>query len=332
MASPLLRKNTIIAAKIETTEGTMVTPGATDVRFVVHEAKYKTEIAKIDRNIVGPGFAGKQALISNKLARATFRTEIVGSGTAGTEPAWGNVLLKACGFKLTTVASTSNQYDPVTNPSTYDSTGANGNCSLTIWVYEDGVVKKARGCRGTVKITAEAGQTAFMDWEFLGIHDSVADAAYPTLHATADTQVPPILENATLAFHALGTDTILVKSISLDIGNSIAPRWDANYGSGIKSIFIGDRKVTATIDPEQTLQATFDPILREATPTLGAFTFTLGSAVGNRFILTAPAAKVQITDTDEADRDGILTNTLQLAFFVPLIEDATDKEIRFLLN
>lgn len=332
MASPLLRKNTIIAAKIETTEGTLATIAGADVRFVVHEAKYKTEIAKIDRKIVGPGFAGKRSLISNKLARLTFRTEIVGSGTAGTEPAWAGVLLKACGFKVTTVAATSNQYDPVTNPSTYDSTGANGNCSLTIFMYEDGVVKKARGCRGTFKISCDAGATAFIDWEFLGIHDSVADAAYPTLDATADTQTPPLLETAILAFHILGIDVINVKSLSIDIGNSINPRWDANYGSGIRSIFIGDRTVTATIDPEQTLQATFDPILREATPTVGAFTFTLGTAAANRFVFSAPASEVQVMDVDESDRDGILVNTIKLGFHVPLVEHATNKEVRFFLG
>jgi hypothetical protein len=318
---------------MESTEGTEAAPNpSTDAKILNVNAQFKIETKQIERNLVGPGFARKRSLIAEKLARITFETEIMGSGTAGTPTTWAT-LLAACGFKHTNVASTSDTYDPVTNPSTFDNTGAAGNSSLTIYVYEDGIVKKARGCRGTFRIKGEGGNPCMIEWEFLGVYVGTADVAYPTLSSGADgsTVNPPLLESAAFTFQGLASDIVLIKSLNLDIGNNIVPRWDVNVSSGVKSIFISDRRVTGSIDPEAMLTADFDPIARLNTPTVGAFNITIGTTAGNKFTITAPAAECQIVDVQEGERDGILHYTLNLQFNCPVVEDANNKEIRFAL-
>jgi len=322
---PQLRKLSTIAIKEEATEGSMVAiNSANDAKYLVSEVQYRPETTKIERDPHPTSFARKPGVIAIRLARISFTTELVGSGdpSPDTEPTWG-LLLKACGFKATATASTKVDFDPVTN-AVYGL--AFGNVTITIWVYEDGIVKKARGCRGTVKFRGEAGNLCFADWEFLGVHDSVADAAYPPLSTGYDASQPPILESANFTFQ--GISGICFRSFEIDIGNTIVPRFCANSVSGVNNIFISDRLVKGTIDPEQVLVSVFDPLTNHVGGIVGAFDLTIGTVIGNKIQFSAPAAQVMIDNVEEAERDGILTNTLSLSFNTPLLETPTDKEIR----
>jgi hypothetical protein len=332
---PLLKKNMLVAVKREAVEGTYLAPDpALDVKLISQDVIFKTEPTLIERNFIGPSFARKESIVSNRLARITFKTEVVGSGAAGTEPTWSQ-LITACGFKVTTSAGVSNTYDPV-NPLalSYDSTGANGNVSLSIAVFEDGVIKRARGCRGTVRLTGEAGGFAYLEWEFLGIFVSAGDVAYPTLSTGFDssTATIPRVENASFTFQGEAATDVIIKTFTIDIGNNITPRYDVSQSDGILAIIVNDRAVTGSIDPEQTLAAIFDPVTKLYSALVGAFNLTIGTTAGNRLVVTAPAAKCQITDVDESDRDNLMVNNLSLQFSVPLLESATDKEIRFALT
>lgn len=328
---PLLRKKSIIGAKFETTEGTAETLGATDFKFLVYDVAFKPEVTLIPRDFLGPSYARKTSLVTIKLARITFKTYVVGSdGAVDTAPAWAT-LLKACGFKETITASTKVDWDPVVPLNlSYDATGANGNVSLTMAVNEDGLQKTARGCRGTVRFVGEAASVASAEWEFLGIYNSTVDAAYPALDAGADNKIPPLIESAAFTFHELASGVSIIRSFTLDMGNVIVPRFDASSAAGIKSIIIPDREVTATIDPEEEKESvlTTSYVDRLMAGTAGAFSIVLGTTAGNRITLAAPAAKVQITDASEADRDNLISQNINLAFFVPDTESATDKEIR----
>lgn len=326
---PQLRKRSIIAAKEETTDGTLAAPAAGDYKFLVYDVAFRPEFTILERNPIGPSFARKLSKSTLRLGRVTFSTEVVGAGDGtpalGTEPAWA-ILLRACGFKPTASVGVNVIYDPTTN-ATYGA--SNGNSSLTMYVDEDGIVRKLRGCRGTFRLMGDSGGIARFEWDFLGIFDSSADQAYSALAADYDSQLPPLVESATFALQ--GT-SLIISNFSIDIGNAVAARLDANSPGGFKTTFINDRKVTATVDPEQELTTVFDAIGKMVTDAVGAFTITIGTASKNRLKVTAPAARVQVTAVDEGERDNILTNNLTLDFNVPDIESATNKEIRFTLD
>lgn len=331
MPGARLKRKTTIAVKVEAVEGVAESILAADAKYLVQDVKYKVEPRLIERLLNTTSFARKPPVIGQKLVRVSFRTEVVGSGVVDTEPAWA-IFLKGCGFKPTVNAATSVEFDPVTLPTAYGA--ADGNVSLTIWVYEDGVVKKARGCRGTGKLTAEAGSLAYWDWEFLGIYDGVTDASYPALASGYDTNTPPLVESCTFAFQDMASGDVFTKMLEVDIGNTLVPRMDVTKTSGVKSILIADRAVIGSTDPEQMLEVDWGAtdkgeIRRMADGVVGGLTLTIGSATGNKFTVSAPAAQVQITDVEGGDRDGIATNTVQFSFNVPLSEHATNKEVRF---
>ena len=321
---PRLKKRTVITAAFQANEGIFTNPAdATDTLFLVQDVVFKAEPTIIVRDFIGQSFAAKgPAAVTNKLARITFRTEIMGSGTAGTEPKWSR-FIKACGFKTTTVASVSNTYNPVV-PSTlaYDGTGATGNTALSIEVHEDGLVRSARDCRGTFRITAEAGSLAYIDWEFMGIYNGEADAAYPVLSTGFDNQTPPIFESALAAWHGVAASVILFRTWNFELGNVLSPRFDANTASGLRSIFINDRKSTSTVDPETPLLAdwTTGSVGRLIAGTTGAFAVTVGGTAGNRLAFSSPSALAQVTDVSEGDRDSIRADTLTFAFNAPMNE------------
>lgn len=329
MANPLLKQRTTIAVAAESVEGTAESIVSNDAKYLVYDVSFKVEPNLIKRNLSSPYFGKKASLIANKIARISFKTEVVGSGTADAEPAWA-IFLKACGFDPSVNAGTSVQFDPVTTAA-YGA--ATGNVALTIWVYEDGKVKKAKGCRGTGKLMAKAGELAYFEWEFTGVYYEVADVTFPALASGYDANVPPLVESATFAFHGLSSGVVLVDNVEIDIGNVISPRNDVTAVSGIRSFFISDRNVVGSIDPEEMLEATWggsgSELARLIAGTTGAFSLTIGSVTGNKFQVLAPAATVQVVGVDEIDRESIRANTVNLEFNVPLQESATDHEIRF---
>ena len=317
-----LRKNTVVGAKFEAVEGTDVTPDETDVTFLAQDVTYTPEPTLIERNIMGASFARKKSLATNKLARITFKTDVVGSGTAATPPGW-DTLIQACGFSQAINGSV--VYSSVTNIA-FDAgpSATTGGCSLTLYVWEDGVVKKATGCRGTVRIVGEAGGLAMFEWDFLGKYAAMADAAYLETGAASDftnlpTETPPLVESATFAVH---TDALYIQSFTIDIGNTITPRGDVNSALGIKSIFISDRVVTATINPQQDLKADFDALDALMSDTVGPFTISIGTAAGNDITIASPAEYARVTSISEGERDNILVNDINIEFQQPYDEEA----------
>jgi hypothetical protein len=334
MPSPRLSKRKVVAFKLETVEGTAETLAATDVDFIPEEISFVAEPTLVERNLLGPSLAMKPQRVTQKFARVSFKTEIKGSGDAGTEPVLSK-LINACGFKTTIAADTSVTYDPVTQTDvTYDGTipCATGNAAATIWVYEDGLVKKAKNCRGTFSIVGEAGNFAYLTFEFLGVYVETIDAPYPSpvIGGTVDSELAPLVESA--AFSIFGLSDIVIRSFSIDMGVSMVPRGDASSASGILGIIINNRTVTATIDPEVGLESghwTSVPEERLVGATVGAFSIKIGTAAGNILTITAPAQKCQITDVSQADRDGIDTYSLTLGFYdSELTPNADNPEIR----
>jgi hypothetical protein len=168
-------RNTALLAKIETTYGTDATPtGAADALLVSNQNINPLAASYIDRGLVRPFLGGSDKIIGATSIEVGFDVEISGSGTAGTAPAWGK-LLRACAFAETVTAGQRVEYNPISS----------GFESLTIYYYDDGVVHKLLGARGTVDIKMPVNEKPVLSFKFTGLDGGVATAALPTETLTA---------------------------------------------------------------------------------------------------------------------------------------------------
>jgi len=67
--------------------------------------------------------------------------------------------------------------------------------SLTMGLFEDGIRKVLKGCRGTVKFNFKIGEPATLDFSFKGVEAGVTDVPMFT-GVSFDNTVPPVLLNA----------------------------------------------------------------------------------------------------------------------------------------
>ena len=312
MADPILTRRRVLAAAQESTPGDAETLDATDAVFNVFDPDMSPDIAFEER----PGQAGFSPLPGVPGARGgsvTFACEIHGSGDGeDPAPAWAKVFLPACGF-----VESDGVFSPESKPPDMD--GANTQ-TLTIGLYEDGRLRMLRGCMGTFVLVLSSGKIARIEFTFTGIWVDPSDVEllapdYPTV--------------APLRF-AAGTITLdlwtpRVAEIRIDCGNTVILREDATDESGYSTALITGRRITGSLDPEGVLVVTddhwsdwLDRNERVLVIALGA-----GSADGTTFRVDAPC--VQITNIPNADRNGIVTDAIEVQF--NRSADAGDNEI-----
>jgi hypothetical protein len=291
----LLTRRRVIAAKIETVEGTAEVLTVTDGGILALDPKFDPNIKMNNReNVLLPTLSQLQPIPGARDAKMTFKVELKGAGAAYSStvtPALGKYL-RACGFLetvVTAVGTESVSYKPAST----------GIPSLTIWMYLDGVAKKIRGARGTVKYTGKAGEPCYAEFDFQGVYDDVVDAAMimPAFEAT----VPPVFLNASVTLAAYAA---VISSFTVDMANTLALRDDPSKAEGYSSCMITDRKPTGKLDPEFAKVADHDfyGLWKAGTPlalTIGA----IGSVQYNRFMITAP--KVVTSKIGESDRNAL---------------------------
>ena len=116
----------------------------------------------------------------------------------GDAPAWGP-LLRACGFAEVITAGVRVDYVPI-------STGFE---SATIYWYDDGVLHKGLGARGTASLKLSVGEKPVISCKFVCLYGGIAVAAAPTADLE-EWQVPEIVLDANSgnliwgATHAIG--------------------------------------------------------------------------------------------------------------------------------
>ncbi len=277
-------RNTVILAKIETTEGTDPTPtGAANAILVSDVTITPLQANTVDRALVRGYFGGSEQLVGTASVRVEFTVEIAGSGTATTPAAWGP-LLQSCGFAQTVGASWV-AYDPI---STF---GANSSC--TIYYYMDGNLYKLVGARGTFTMDMTIGSRPVFKFTFTGKDGGVTAAsnAVPTHTAftrpqvITDTNTADITIGGTYATGAVtGGTAYISKGLELDIGNTV------NFTPllGAENVNINAREVTGkvSLDLSAADVATFMTAVKANTT--ATFSLTHGTAAGNIIVVYAP--------------------------------------------
>ena len=88
---PRYIRNTVLAAKIETTYGTDSTPTVGANALLISDVTITPLNAQnVPRNLVRPYMGASESLIGPASVQCSFSVELQSSGTAGTAPSWAS--------------------------------------------------------------------------------------------------------------------------------------------------------------------------------------------------------------------------------------------------
>lgn len=304
----LLTGRTVLLAKIESAYATDPTPAVSANEVEVFGLTIKPGFEKVERKPLRASLSPLQSFKSKMVWDITFETELKGSGTAGTAGRLSPLFI-SCGMTETDNGTTSTTYTPG-NPS--------GSC--TLWVYKDGLLFKANGCRGNFEIVAEAGKIPMVKWTFKGKYAKPTDAVMvsPTYEAT----IGQMCESAAMAVSAFAGHT---RSYSINIGNQIQDRPSLNSANAMVGVIIGSRQPVGKMTVEAELEAT-EPMWTEFdADTLVAFTATHGTVAGNIVTITS-ATLASYENIEPADEGGLFVYEVTLGF------SGTDNEISIVMT
>lgn len=294
----MLTTRSVLLAETETGYNTDPTPSESTNAILVENLKHAFAGARMaDRSkMVKPQLAPLKNLYAGALMEVSFDVEIKGSGTAGTAPAF-DPLLTACGFEATTVASTSVTYTPTSDPSEHK--------SVTLYVYEDGLLYKVTGCRGSFTMSLTTANVGKLSFKLTG-HFS-GPTTVSLVSPTYSSVVPPVVLGTSFAVDSYSA---VISKFEVDLGITVATPDSISSTDGYGEIRVTGMAPTFTIDPEATLIATYDWVSKwKSSASYALSTGTIGSTAGNRYAVSAPAAVYSEVGT--GDRSGIITREIK---------------------
>ncbi len=183
--------------------------------------------------------------------------------------------------------------------------------SGTLYIYEDGVLRKFVGLRGSVDFAGETARPGFMTFRFMGNYLGKSDVARP-----ADTV--PQHTAPTLAIGSSGVDSsvllnhmpIAVRNWQLGMNQAMEVSDDPNTPFGFGPAEISRRAGTLTLDPIDTLVSVRNVIADIEAGTRYPAVIRCGTAAGNRWSLTTPLT--QPADVSPGRRGIFRTEELSL--------------------
>jgi len=310
----MLTSREVVLVKKESTYNTDAAPVAADDALLIGNPSWAHEGLRMnERNVVKNTNAVKQHIFGGTLKTISLDIELKGSGTAGTAPEFG-VLFEACSYVETVSASTSVAYNPTSTTADQE--------SVTVWYYQDGLLHKLTGCRGTFSINLETGAIPMATFTLTGHSVAPIDAAIvvPTLDATE----PVAIKGNSFTIDSYAAQ---ISSLAFDAGVEVATPSSMSASDGFGEVFVGKRDLNGTFDPEMELVAAEDfygNFVSGAKMALASG--SIGSVAGNIFAITMP--QVYYRDASNGDRDGIRTYELPFG----AVESSGDDEMQIIFT
>lgn len=302
--APLLSRQSIFAAKVETTTGTDASLAAADGAMNCYEASIVPDIPANERQ----GQSSLSPLPTIPGARAatvSVRTELHGSGSSGSMPPWADTFLKAAGFSY--------------NASVYTiATGSSSFTSLTCGHYIDGHLHKSLGTVFDLTIDASVGSPAQCNWRGRGAWQP--PTAVSLITPTYPTVKPPRVASVTAT---IGGTAYKWSRVNIALNNEVTLREDASTASGYISGYITNRRIRLTVDPEEVALGTKDWYTDWLNSTELAFSLAIGSAANNTITIAMP--KCSIEQISPGSRNGI--HTADITFVANRSAAAGDDEM-----
>jgi len=273
---PIFWRQMVLLAKIETSYGTDPTlTGAANAILAKNVSIRPMEGSDVSRDLVQPNFGNQPSIPAGLHVVIEFDTELAGSGTAGTAPAWGP-LMRGCGYAEVVSAGVSTVYSPVTSSIE----------SLYMKFWMGATLHAIKGARGTAKITADAQGIPIVRWTYTGlwVAPSEAAAASPTL---TGFRKPAIVNKANTPTFTVNAVALVMRNFSLDLGNQVEPRLLV----GSEAVLITDHREQIDFTCEAVPVSTLDPYGLANAQTTVAVNLVHGVTAGNIVTIAAPYAE-----------------------------------------
>ena len=302
----LTRKRTLLV-KTESSYGSDPTPTGGSNAILVRDLNIEpVQSDEVSRDLIRGFLGNSEILLSNTRVNVSCEVEMVGSGAAGSEPAYAP-LLKASGLAVTTVSSTSNTY-------TADSS-TSGSC--TIHCNIDGVRHKVTGCRGTFSISCELNSIPVISFSMTGLYSVPTDTTAPT--CTYNATKPLLFKTGnTSSFSLFGYGGAL-QSWSFDMNNEIVVR---QLVGGTQEVMITDRKPSGSATIEAVALSAHNFFTDATGSSTGTNTFLHGTTAGNKVTISCP--QTDLGQPTYEDSDGVQMLNLP---FVATPTSAGDDEL-----
>ena len=295
---PRYIRNTVVLSKPETVSGTDAVPtGALDAVLIADVTITPLDAAMIDRNNIKGYFGANDQLVGPANVKLNITTELAGSGTAATPPAWGDLLLGCAMAEGLLMTPPRVEYTPVSI----------GLKSLTNYCHDDGLMHKQLGAMGDFTIAAKVGERPTIQFDFTGLDGGASVTANPSAVFTAwkppvamtKANVTDITLGGTYSLGAVTGGTVYPSTgLDLTVGNTV------NFTPLLSSetVDITNREVTGSIELDLTAaqELALMAIVRAAT--LQSLALTIGTVTGAKVIIFLAA--VQLSNARKVDLNG----------------------------
>lgn len=279
---PRYARDSVVLSKTETTYGTDAAPTGADNAILTGKPTWKLDINNVERDIVRPYFGAAEELAGTRVCNLSFPVELVGSGAAGTAPAWGP-LIAACAMEETVEAGVRVDYTPITN----------GQSSQSIYYFGSGARHKSLGSRGRLSVGMKQGEIPKLNFSFVGLYGGIAAATPGTVDFDA-FEVPDVVLDANSTDIVLGgtvndtgapviTGGTAYPSLGLELDFGLEVPLTALVGG--ESVDVTDRKVTGslTLDVTAAQEVTFEGAV--LANTLTSIAFLHGNTAGKKVLV-----------------------------------------------
>lgn len=200
-------------------------------------------------------------------------------------------------------------------PTSNTKLGSGGYSSLSFVVDLDGAgtTLQLKGCRGNVEIVMTAGDRCLLNFTFSGVLHKYEEATGYGASPSAEARpVPPSFIGAQMglgdayygAANAVSYTDSIFHTVTLNMGNSIVVRENADSTNGYKAAYITSRQPTMTFNPDAVLAASFDYWDQFISGNVSRMRLNWGSVAGNQFAMRMP--HLQFTGVADGNRDEVV--------------------------
>lgn len=294
-------RNTAMLAALETAYGVDAAPaGADDALLVSNQSVNPLNAQNVDRALMRAYLGNSEQLVGTSYKEVNFDAELVGSGERGKPPAWGR-LLRACGFAEVITANIRVDYTPISKAFE----------SLTIYYFDDGVVHKLVGARGTVSLKLSVGEKPTLTFKFVGKDGGDAVLDLPTTDYS-EWRIPQVVMDSVsgdLTFNATHVPTTapalvdgeMFPSEGITIDCGIATPFNALLGG--ETVPITERKITGAIKLDLTAAQEIAFLNAVKATELTSVGLQHGTVQGDKVLVYMPS--VQRIEPSKEEKNGM---------------------------
>jgi len=293
-----LMRNVALLIKQHVTYGTDPVPTAGSNSILAQVSNAQPVATQFeDRNNVQAYLGSSGKIQVAAWSTITVQFELAGASATGDAPPWAP-LIEACGTTVTATASTDVAIEPIST----------GFKAVAIYYYLDGLLHKMLGAFGNPTFTINSRGIPVCSVDFTGLYSATADASIPSGIDYSAFQTPQAVNDTnTTAFTLHGASPVM-DTLSINFNNTVVYQ---NF-VGLEQVVLTDRAMTGNVSFQMTSVASkaWHNIVQSGAT--GAMAMTHGTVAGSIFDIDAP--KVQLTDPNYSDKDGVVMLGLGLDF------------------